>query len=502
MSTNSPLYDALVIGSGFGGAVSAYVLARAGLRTLLVERGGWANRDQLDWNPRAILLDKRYQSESPLLIKQYRDRRHRRVYPNKVLGGMSVFYGGASLRLREGDFARWPIGYPDLEMYYGQVEELLGVHGEAGQDPGEPFRSNGYPFPSIDLTGPAKRLHAAAVGLGYRPFKLPLAINFSDPARPRCLRCGTCDGFPCRIEAKNDLVSTLLTAAQGFGLEILVQTVVARLVAQGERIAEVECIDGPSGRRFSLRSRLVVLSAGALHSPAILLRSRVGPAQNGHLVGRNLMRHCNAVVAGVFPFATNPEKVFHKQLCLGDFYEDLRQPGGPATGVIQDIYTPDAEVLRHYAPRGVKLAAGLAAGHIQNLICIAEDEPQLDNGVALADDTDQYGLQIAQVTHRYNRGDCQRRNYLVRKAKKILRAAGAWLCKVYHVDTFSHAVGTVRFGSDPRTSVLDEYCRLRGLENLYVLDGSFMPSSGGVNPSLTIAANASRVAQHIAARHS
>jgi choline dehydrogenase-like flavoprotein len=485
--------DALVIGSGFGGAAAAFSLAQAGQKVLMLERGGWARRDELDWDQREILLKQRYKSESPLLVRQYGDRKFRKVYANEVVGGKSVFYGGASLRLREKDFSRWPISYADLEKYYARAERLLGVHGQRGQDPCEPPGVPEYPFASAELSQPAQRIWEAGWALGYRPFRMPLAINFSDPARPLCIRCITCDGFPCRIEAKNDLASTLLKEAQARGLEIVASTLVRRLRQKGGRVQEVECLDRGTLKEFSLSADVVVLAAGALHSPALLLRSGF----DHPLIGRFLMRHCNGVASYLFPFKTNPQQVFHKQVCFSDFYEDLREELGTSVGVIQDIYTPAAEVIRHHAPLGLKTVAGLVSACMQNLLCIAEDEPQPGNRVSLAEERDRYGMELVKVEHQYTPGDCRRRDYLLDRARRVLRRAGGWVSYTYAIDTFSHALGTLRCGWSPGESVLDRDCRYWGAENLYVLDGGFMPSSGGVNPSLTIAANALRVADRI-----
>ncbi len=493
--------DALIVGSGFGGAAAAHVLARAGIKTVLLERGGWPKRDELDWDQREILIQQRYRIEAPLLVRQYGDQAFKRMYTNQVVGGMSVFYGGASLRLRERDFDQWPLDYADLENYYTRAEHLLGIHGEAGQDPHEPARSADYPFASAALAQPAQRLYDAARKIGYKPFKIPLAINFSDPARPLCIQCATCDGFPCKIQAKNDLTTTLLREAQEYGLRIVAGVIVARLAEKNGRIRSVECIDKKTGKTFSLSAKLVIVGAGALYSPAILLRSGLEKFAQHPFVGRFLMRHCNGVVGCVFPFKTNPEKVFHKQLCCTDFYEDRREQFGTAVGIIQDIYTPGTEVIGHFAPRGLRKLAGLFSPYMQNLLCIAEDDPQFDNAVGLATERDGYGLELPEITHRYTRHDYQRRDYLVDRAKKILRAAGGWISFIYEIDSFSHAVGSLRFGHGPHDSVLDENCRFWGVDNLFVVDGSFMPTSGGVNPSLTIAANAFRVGDYIAAHY-
>ena len=490
---NAAHYDAVVIGSGFGGSLVAHALVQAGLKTALLERGQWAKRDAADWDQRTILLQKRYRSASPLLVKQYGRRSFQRIYPNEVVGGNSVFFGGASLRLRPADFARWPLSYADLAPYYARAEQLLGVHGEVGTDPYEPPGIDTYPRRAVELSAPAQRIYQAGTALGLQPFKIPLAINFSDHTRPLCLRCITCDGFPCKVEAKNDMASTVLAAASSAGLEIIVGAVARRLVQRGGRIEQVEYVDSTSRQTHALSADLVVLAAGALNSPALMLRSGF----DHPLIGRFLMRHCNGIANCIFPFRTNPQQVFHKQLCFSDFYEDLRAELGTAVGVIQDIYTPAPPIIRHHAPWGSKTLVGLLTGYMQNLLCIAEDDPNAENRVSLSSDQDVFGMELVQVEHAYSDADCRRRDYLLAKAGSVLRQAGGLLRYRYLIDSFSHAVGTLRCANVPEEGVLDVDCRYWDSENLYVSDGSFMPSSGGVNPSLTIAANALRVAERI-----
>ena len=265
---NAAHYDAVVIGSGFGGSLVAHALVQSGLKTALLERGQWAKRDDADWDQRTILLQKRYCAASPLLVKQYGQRTVQRVYPNEVVGGNSVFYGGASLRLRPADFARWPFSYADLASYYARAEQLLGVHGEVGTDPYQPPGLAAYPRRAVELSAPAQRIYQAGTALGLRPFKIPLAINFSDHTRPLCLRCITCDGFPCKVEAKNDMASTVLAAAVAAGLDIVVGAVARRLVQRGGRVEQVEYVDSISRQAHALSADLVVLAAGALNSPA------------------------------------------------------------------------------------------------------------------------------------------------------------------------------------------------------------------------------------------
>jgi len=493
-------YDAVIVGSGCGGACAGLTMARAGARVLMLERGQPVRRDADDWSPRRILLERRYRTDTPVLVRQYGARRYAPEYPNAVLGGSSVFYGGASMRLREKDFAGWPLSYADLEPFYSEAEVLLGVHGRTGDDPHEPPRTGDYPFAPTPLTPPAQRIERAARSLGYRPFALPMALNFGDGARPRCVRCITCDGFPCQIGAKNDVEVTVLAAAREAGLEIMAGARAARLRLAGDRAVAVEGVGLPAGSPFEVEADTFVLAAGALHTPALLLRTGVEGRPGGGAVGRHLMRHCNGVVAGVFPFRTNPEQVFHKQICLTDFYEDLRAEHGTAVGVIQDIYTPAAPVVRHHAPRGLRHLAGWVTGFMQNLLCIAEDEPRAANAVSLKGERDQYGLEIPAVDHAYTGADEERLGYLVKGARRILRRAGALVTHLYLIDTFSHAVGTARAAAEPDEGAVDAGGRFWGLENVYVTDGSILPHSGGVNPSLTIAAFALRAARALVQR--
>ncbi len=500
-SDNTDGWDAVVIGSGLGGALAAQRLSEAGARVLVLERGRWPHRDEGDWSPRAILSDLRYRGKTPLSVRQLGDRRFRPVPMNETVGGMSVFYGGASLRLRPGDFARWPFDYHELEPFYTGAERLLGVHGAAGADPFDPPRSGPYPFPSIPWSTPAERIRRAGEGLGFRPFPIPLAINFSAPDKPQCVRCNTCDGFPCAIDAKNDAAG-ILRRAEGKGLAVRAGIVVSRLQTRGARVVGAEGIDQGSGETVFFEAPLFVLAAGALGSPAILLRSGLaGDGANALPVGRFLMRHCNAVVAGLFTFRTNPDQVFHKQVCFTDFYEEARERDGLAVGVIQDIYTPDVDVVRRAAGRvtGAFLRRPLVH-RLQNLLCVAEDEPDPDNRVSLGAETDAFGMKRIQVEHRYRKADHDRLQSLVRRARKILRAAGALATHVWPISSFSHAVGTLRMGNEAKDAPVGPTGRVRGLDNLFVTDGSTFPASGGVNPSLTIAAGALRIAEGIVNR--
>lgn len=276
---------------------------------------------------------------------------------------------------------------------------------------------------------------------------------------------------------------------------VLTGFLVEKLNWTGSRVESAVLINRLTGERLLARARNFILSAGSLGSPPILLRSGLDEKfPHMRWAGKNLMRHANAIVSYVFPFKTNPQAVFHKQIAISYFYDDLRDKTGLATGVIQDIYTPERKVVSAFAPAGLKWIAGALSERIQSLLCVAEDEPQEVNRVELSTQRDRFGVLLPQIHHQYTAADIERRDYLIAKARLILKQAGGKISRLMKIDSFSHAVGTLKFGHSEKNSVLDSHCRFHGLENLYVADGSFMPSSGGVNPSLSITANSLRVA--------
>lgn len=497
MSVGTIRAQVAIVGSGFGGAFSAYALTRAGIDTLLIERGSWPKRDDDDWNSRQILIDSRYRSPSALRVTQY-DGAAKDVAINQVVGGNSVFYGGAALRLRPNDMQSWPLSYQQMEPFYQRAEELLEVHGRRGEDPFEPPANAALPYAPPPYTAPAQRIFDAAEKLGYRPFHLPVAVNYHNPKRSQCISCFTCDGFPCKLEAKNDAVTTALAQANSAKLRILTDTIATRLEIDPDgRVTALACLADAGQTPLRIEAETFIVAGGALQSPALLLRSGLQTRDRSDTLGRYLMRHCNAIVGYVFWRKTNPELVNHKQICISHFYEDQREQHACAVGVIQDMCMPPADAVKHLAPRGVRTMAYLLSRRIQSLLCIAEDIPQAENRIALAEARDDVGLERIEITHNYHPSDIERRDYLVKRARRVLRRAGGKIGQVRLIDSFSHAVGTVRFGHRDDQAVLDTDCRAFATKNLYVVDGSFMPTSGGVNPSLTIAANALRVADRL-----
>lgn len=491
-------WDAVVIGSGFGGAMVARPLIDAGLSVLMLERGDWVWRGPDNWNPSAAgLLTPHYSSESPYRVCSSQGEQKIGAFFN--VGGPSVFYGGASFRYRENDFtpdpaligdsrAAWPIGYTELEPWYAEAEGLLGVAGQAAADPTEPPRSGPYPGRASGLAPHSARLAEAALEMGQHPFPIPLAINRGQaPERPSCIACSTCDGFACAIGAKNDLAVGVIPELVRRGLSLWTNAVVRRVLQRRGRAIGVECVDRVSHQRFVVRADRVILAAGALATPHLLLGSglaRFNPA--GHLIGRFLTRHLNTVVFGLFPHRVNPAQEFLKQLAILDHYAE--------GGAIQQIAAPPAAVVRTQVPWVMRPIASLLLSRLSGLLTIAEDQPRYHNRLELDPSChDQFGLPQLVIRHRYSPRDLQRGGVLVQAARAILSRAGAVACYTHRIGTFSHALGTVRMGESPDSAPLDGSGRFRGVDQLWVSDGSTLPTAAAVNPSLTIAANALRI---------
>jgi len=507
-STRVP--DVLVIGSGMGGSAAAHALVHAGLDVTLLEHGPRVVRGPHNWSPDAVMqLSPYYSAASPYHLQGDDSGA---VGSFHCVGGASVFFGGVTLRLRESDFdvgpesvadagARWPYTYADLEPYYAWAEELLEVAGRGGDDPTAPPRSGPYPFAVADPRGPSRRVWTAAESLGLSPSLLPLAIRQARRAGPgaTCESCGTCDGYACAVSAKRDPAAAILPGLEGRGLTLLPDTVVVRILRRGGRVMGLECVDRLSRRRRVLRGQHYVLAAGALASPRLVLASGLHTSSPARAwVGRGLMRHCNGIVYGLFRERLEGGRDFHKQIGIFDAYGGRGRPSG---GCVQSIHPPPPGLIRASVPSVLGGLADPLANHSTGLLAIAEDEPRQENRVEIdSHRTDAFGVPLGSIDHRYTERDLRSRHRLMRLAARVLRAAGATCTISARIKTFSHAVGSIRAGVDPRTSPLDGSCRFRGIENLWVMDGSFMPRSGGVNPSLTIAANALRAATLLAGR--
>jgi len=512
-------YDVIIIGTGAGGGTLAWKLAPTGLRILILERGDYVPREAENWSPRAVNIETRYNTR-----EQWFDRDGKALHPhtNYNVGGNTKFYGAALFRLRERDFGElrhhggispaWPITYRELEPYYAEAEHLYQVHGERGEDPTEPASSGPYHHPAVSHEPRIQELHEDWAALGHRPFHVPLGIMLDEKSRRRspCIRCATCDGFPCLVNAKSDSqVLCVDRAIEHPNVTLLTNARVDRLEtdASGHRITAVHA--QRNGRAEVYTGEVVVVSCGAINSAALLLRSTSdrhprGLGNSSDMVGRHYMGHINSVLMAVSR-CPNPT-VFQKTLGLNDFYfgdDEWQYP----MGHISFVGKLDGVTLSAGAPA---IAPGftldLMAKHSLDFWLTSEDLPDPDNRVTL----DRAGNIV--LSYRPNNEESHKR--LTTRLKRLMNQQRA--CPAHgkncHVGLFSrnlfvgqriplagvaHQNGTCRFGHDPQTSVLDVNCKAHDLDNLYVVDGSFFPSSSAVNPALTIIANALRVGDHL-----
>ncbi|HJW10609.1 MAG TPA: GMC family oxidoreductase [Albitalea sp.] len=492
-------YDVVIIGSGVGGGAVALQLAGSGARVLILERGPVLPREPQNWDPEAVFCELRYRSRETWTSGERQFRPGQYYY----VGGHTKFYGAAMFRLRERDFGviehedgispAWPISYAELEPFYAQAERLFGVRGAAGTDPTEPPRSAPYAHPPVPHEPVLAEIERRLQAQGLHPFPMPAAVDFG--AGGRCRRCGTCDAFPCRIDAKGDAEICLIRPAlQQPNVELRPNALVQRLVTDdsGQRIVAAEVIE--NGVSTQVRGRVFVLSAGAINSAALLLRSATprhprGLANSSDVVGRYYMNHnCTGLMA-IHPWRRNDTK-FPKTLSVNDFYFGSGA-SDPPLGNLQLLGKIREPMLRdplRWLPRAAREAL---AAHSVDWYVMSEDLPQRDSTVRPRPDG---GIEL-----RWQRTNMLAHRRWVAKARSILKRTGypIVLSRPFGIETPSHQCGTVRFGTDPATSALDPLCKAWEHDNLYVVDAGFFPSSGAVNPALTVAAQALRVGAHL-----
>ena len=517
-------YDVLVVGSGPGGATTAARVAETGKRVLLLERGDFLPRERDNWNSRAVFGEAKYTAGE--IFYDARDRPFRPEL-HYYVGGNSKVYGAALLRLLPADFGEvrhhggvapaWPLDYHDMEPYYVRAEHLFWVHGRHGEDPFAGPSSQDYRYPPVQHEARIQQLSDDLEKLGLHPFHLPLGVQLTQDSRgratpdSRCIRCDRVDGFPCLLGAKADAEMAVIRPALAAhsNLTLMTRTTVVRLTTdRSGRSVTGAAVTLPDGSPHAFTADIVVLSAGAILSAVLLLKSADdkhprGLANSSDLVGRNYLRHNNLALIA-FSREPNPT-VFQKTLALNDFYGPGEHWPYPM-GNIQMLGKSDDWQIKGAAPRRLGWAPptpyGEVARHSIDFWLSSEDLPRADSRVTVRrDGAIRLTLQPGNNTEGLTR--------LRRTFQEMLGKLGMvdttfvrslYLHKAFDAAATAHQAGTARFGTSPSASVLDVHCRAHDLDNLYVVDGSFMPSIGAVNPTLTIIANALRVGDHIANR--
>lgn len=513
MSTDH--YDIIIIGTGAGGGTLLHKLAPSGKRILVLERGAFLPRERENWDQRAVFSNGRYLTKEKWLDGNGAEFG---PYMHYWVGGNTKVYGAALLRLRESDFntvrhygglsPAWPITYDDLEPYYTEAERLYSVHGAAGTDPTEPRRSAPYPFGPVSYEPRLRQIADGFAAQGLRPFPCALGVRLrEDEPGPRPARVlSNFDGYPDLTETKADAEVVCVQPALRYpNVTLLTGALVERLstTAAGRAVDGVTAVI--DGQRQVYRGDIVVVACGAINSAALLLRSASsahpdGLANRSGLVGRNYMCHNNGMVIAITD-EPNPAQ-FQKAFAIADFYHGADDSAYPL-GLIQLMGKPDEAFLEEVArPHLPAVPAGELWTHTVDFFITAEDLPDPENRVQLSHDgriqlryrennREAYDRLRAKLTVCFDRIGCRHDDHA-----PTTPYVGAKL----GVSGVSHQNGTLRFGRDPRTSVLDVNCKAHDLDNLYVADASFFPSSGAVNPSLTIMANALRVGEVILER--
>jgi len=503
------MYDIIIIGSGAGGATMAYKLADSGKKILIIERGDYVPVEKENWDSVQVFQKNRYTTTEMWLDKngdEFRPGMHYNV------GGNTKFYGAALFRLREEDFKEvkhfggtspaWPIQYEDLKKYYLEAEKLYHVHGKRGSDPTEPFDAEPYPESPLPHEPRIQEVFDELTNYGLHPFELPVGVNFKPHQTANApYTLDRFDGFPDAAERKGDAHLSVLTKALVYpNVELLTNTKVLKLNTDnsGTKISEV--VVDQDGEIKTLTADLIILSAGAINSAALLLQSANeefpnGLANSSDQVGRNYMFHQNTAMVALYT-EKNPSK-FGKTFGINDFYHANRGYEFPL-GHIQMLGKSDEHQIKADSPVPAPgFTFELMAEHAVDFWLTSEDLPDPENRIT---------VENGQIKLSYTPNNQKGHELLKDELVKALRKSGKfdsfffkgiYFSKGIDIASPAHQNGTTKMGTDPETSVVDTNCKAHDLENLYIVDGGFFVSSSAVNPALTIIAMALRVGENL-----
>jgi len=487
--------DVLIIGSGPGGGTLAHALRDKGARILVVEKGDYLPSEPENWSPKANFQERRYKTDMEWVDGSTGSRFRPNLY--QYVGGCSKVWGTVMVRLRPEDFEElrledgtspaWPIAYNELAKYYDAAEALYGVHGRLGDDPTAPKDQAPPPHPFVGHSPTIGKIVERMSAQGVHPFELPVGV---DRAGGRCILVSTCDGFPCQVDAKNDAeIRAVRPALQSPNVELSVRTTIQRLLTSDDGTRVIAAVGERDGQPIEIRAEKFVVSAGAALSAALLLRSTSsahphGLANSSGLVGRHYMQHLFTALLAVDP-RRKTHIEFQKTVGVNDYY--LSSDLGYPLGNIQTLGKLHQDMLKAARPWAPMPLLRFMSEHGTDWWTTTEDLPRAENRVTLTPEGD--------IRLDYRKNNLRAHRGLVKKTKKLLRGAGFpfVFSSELPLDTTAAQCGTARFGEDPANSVLDPLCRTHDLDNLWVVDSSFMPSSGALNPGLTIIASALRV---------
>ena len=514
------VFDAVIVGSGAGGGPMALSLAQAGWKVLVLEKGPrWSRRDydhETGISPGAFVPAVEEDPHTVVTRKTTRPLLTSLGWIASCVGGGTVHMGGYFYRFLPDDFRMksrfgdyeeledWPFTYEELEPFYAEAERELGVSGAAGADPFEGPRSTPYPLPPLSAHPFASRVEAACKSRGLHPFPTPRAIVSQEyDGRPACEYCPRCASYGCPVGARSSSQEALLPKAERTGnCEVRAGAMVFRILVEGDRATGCLYFDA-EGREHRVRARVVCVAGSAIESARLLLASGTAAFADGlgnenGLVGRHLQFH--GVTMGQGRFETgrpglealaDPHPMLGRSVMdhyfLPDGVSELAKGGVIRFGMAPQVPAPGPFPV---GPDDRVLYFEGFHDFIPNRHTFVSLDPEVK---------DRWGLPVARIhldlpAHQKKAGA-----FLADRAFEVLSDLGASQLALTDLGgTSSYLVhGTCRAGHDPRRSVLDAHCRVHSLRNLYVVDGSFMPTSGGAAPTLTIVANSFRVARHL-----
>jgi choline dehydrogenase-like flavoprotein len=490
--------DVVVIGSGMGGASFAAGLAPSGARILILERGErLVDRPEMR-DGRAI-----YQRGIFRPKETWFDAAGEAFNPGNYyyVGGNTKLYGAVLIRFRAQDFAPiqyregatpgWPFGYDELEPWYARAEALYQVRGALDQDPTEPAHSTPYPFAPVPDEPAIAAVRERLAKVGMHPFSLPLGVDID---RWLTKAKTPWDGFPDSDTGKMDAETCGLKAALAYDnvtMETGAKVVRLETDSAGKRIETV--VYESQGETRRLNPKFVVLAAGAVNSALLLLASATGAMPRGlanraDQIGRHFMNHNSSAALAIDPFKRN-DSIYQKTIGLNDFYLDDGR-GGPPLGNVQLLGKISGAILKSQLRWAPEFALDIMARHAVDFYFMSEDLPSPDSRVR---------LDGSRVVLDWRPSNMSAQNGLIARMREVLRAAGfpIVLVKPFDRRTPSHQCGTIRMGRDSAKAAVDPYGRAFDHPNLFVVDAAVLPTSAGVNPSLTIAALALRAANHV-----
>ena len=501
-------FDIVIIGTGAGGGTLLHKLAPNGKKILVIEKGGFIPKEKENWDTEEVFINGRYKTKD-----EWYDSKGKPFHPGQhyCVGGNTKMYGAALFRLREKDFEElkhhggtspaWPIKYADLKEYYQEAEELYHVNGERNTDPTEPSEEKPYLHSAIPHEPRIQKLYDDLKNFGLKPFPLPVGLIKHDDIQEAPLVLDRFDGFPDPTEVKADShIIGVKPALKKDNVTLWTnsEVTVLKTDASGKKVTEI--VVEKDGETITVYAETICLCAGAINSAALLLKSKNeqypnGLANSSDLVGRNYMCHNNSAVLALSKTPNHTK--FGKTFAVNDYYfgsDDFDFP----LGQIQMLGKSDAVMFKGDAP---SFAPGITleyiAEHALDFWLTSEDLPDTENRVEVKD---------GKLHLHYKENNLEGHERLIKKLKYALEHAGCekhwlpnhiYLGKKIPIAGVAHQCGTTVMGNDSKTSVLNPLCRTHDIENLYVVDGGFFPSSGAVNPGLTIMAMALKVGEHI-----